>query len=77
MVWNVLAIAIATAALLASSFLAIQQVGLMFRGNHIPVYMEFFSVFRSLEFQDHCSFITDRLGPGKRCGGRGDLRAAR
>jgi hypothetical protein len=62
MVWNVLAIAIAASALLASSLLAVQQVGLMFRANHIPVYMAIFSEFRSLKFQDHCAFITDRLG---------------
>jgi hypothetical protein len=62
MVWNVLAIAIATAALLASSFLAVRQTVLMFRANHIPVYLELFSEFRSLKFQDHCSLITDHLG---------------
>lgn len=61
MVWNVLAIAIAAAALLASSVLAMQQAVLMFRANHVPVYVEFFSQLRSLEFQDHSRFIIDRL----------------
>lgn len=61
MVWNVLAIAIAAAALLTSSVLAMRQASLMFRANHIPIYIELFSQFRSLEFQDHCSFIIDRL----------------
>jgi hypothetical protein len=60
-VWNVLAIAIAAAALLMSSVLAMRQASLMFRANHIPIYMELFSQFRSLEFQDHCHFIIDRL----------------
>jgi hypothetical protein len=61
MVWNVLAIAIAAAALLTSSVLAMRQASLMFRANHIPIYIELFSQFRSLEFQDHCGFIIDRL----------------
>jgi hypothetical protein len=61
MVWNVLAIAIAAAALLTSSVLAVRQAGLMFRANHIPIYIELFSQFRSLEFQDRISFIVDRL----------------
>jgi hypothetical protein len=61
MVWNVLAIAIAASALLASSFLAVQQAALMHRANHVPVYLEFFSEFRSLKFQDHCSFIVNHL----------------
>ena len=61
MVWNVLAIAIAAVALLMSSILAGQQAGLMLRANHIPVYIELFSQFRSAEFQDHYSFIINRL----------------
>jgi hypothetical protein len=61
MALSILAIVIAAAALLASSVLAVQQVRLMFRANHIPVYVELFSQFRTLEFQDHCSFIIDRL----------------
>jgi hypothetical protein len=54
-------IAIAAAALLTSRVLVMQQASLMFRANHIPVYIELCSQFRSLEFQDHCSFIIDRL----------------
>jgi hypothetical protein len=61
MVWNVLAIAIAAAALLMSSVLATQQASLMHRANHIPVYMEFFAQERSVEFQDHYLFVTSRL----------------
>ena len=61
MVWNVLAIAIAGAALLLSSALALNQASLMSRANHIPVYMDLLSQFRSLEFQNHLNFIVDRL----------------
>lgn len=61
MVWNVLALALSAAALLISSVLAMQQARLMFRANHIPVYMEFFSQYRSVEFQEHCRFIVERL----------------
>lgn len=61
MVWNVLAIAIAAAALLISSVLAMQQASLMLRANHIPVYMEIFSQERSAEFQDHYLFVINRL----------------
>lgn len=61
MVWNVLAIAIATVALLMSSILAMQQANLMLRANHIPVYMEIYSQIRSMEFQDHYRFVINRL----------------
>lgn len=61
MVWNVLAIAIAAAALLMSSVLAMQQARLMLRANHIPVYMEIFSQIRSTEFQEHYRFVVNRL----------------
>jgi hypothetical protein len=61
MVWNVLAIALSAAALLISSVLAMQQARLMFRANHIPIYMELFSQYRSVEFQEHCRFIVERL----------------
>jgi hypothetical protein len=61
MVWNVLAIAIAAAALLMTSVLAMQQASLMMRANHIPVYMEIFSQTRSMEFQEHYRFIVNRL----------------
>lgn len=61
MVWNVLAIAIAAAALLMSSVLAMQQASLMLRANHIPVFMEIFAQERSVEFQDHYLFVTSRL----------------
>jgi hypothetical protein len=62
MVWNVLAITIAAAALLTSSLIAVRQAALMFRANHIPVYIELFSQLRSLEFNDHRNFIIHRLG---------------
>jgi hypothetical protein len=61
MVWNVLAIAVAAAALLVSSVLAVQQARLMFRANHIPVYIEIFSQFRSLEFQDRLNYVVGKL----------------
>jgi hypothetical protein len=62
MVWNVLAICVAAAALLASIVVAAQQASLMFRANHIPVFIELLSQFRSLEFNDNCNYIIDRLG---------------
>jgi hypothetical protein len=61
MVWNVLAIAIAVAALLVSSIIAVRQAALMFRANHIPVLMEIFTQLRSLEFNDKRSYIIHRL----------------
>lgn len=61
MVWNILAIAIAAAALLMSSVIAMQQASLMLRANHIPIYMEIFAQERSVEFQDHYLFVINRL----------------
>lgn len=61
MVWNVLAIALSAAALLISSVLAMQQAGLMSRANHIPIYVDLFSQYRSVEFQEHCRLIVERL----------------
>jgi hypothetical protein len=61
MVWNVLAIAIAAAALLMSSIIAMRQASLMLRSNHLPVYMEIFSQERSVEFQDHYHYVINHL----------------
>jgi hypothetical protein len=61
MLWNVIAIVLSALALASSTIIAVRQSALMHRSNHIPTYVDMAGEFRSLEFNNHYRFITERL----------------
>jgi hypothetical protein len=58
---NIIAIALSAVALGVSTWLAVRQVLLSKRANHLPAYLELLSEFRSREFNDHYLYVCEKL----------------
>jgi hypothetical protein len=58
---NIIAIALSIVALGISTWLAVRQVLLSERANHLPAYLTLLSEFRSREFNDHYLYVCERL----------------
>jgi hypothetical protein len=58
---NVVAIILSAIALGISTLLAVRQVLLSERANHLPAYLNLLSAFRSREFNDHYIYVCEKL----------------
>jgi hypothetical protein len=58
---NIIAIALSAIALGVSTWLAVRQVLLSKRANHLPAYLHLLSEFRSREFNDHYLYVCEKL----------------
>ena len=58
---NITAIALSVLALGTSTWLAVRQVLLSKRANHLPAYLHLLSEFRSREFNDHYLYVCEKL----------------
>jgi hypothetical protein len=58
---NVIAIVLSAMALGVSTWLAVRQVFLSKKANHLPAYLDLLSDFRSREFNDHYLYVCEKL----------------
>jgi hypothetical protein len=61
MVWNVVTLLVAVIALGSSTAIAVRQVALMRKANHLPAYIDLLSQLRSPEFNAHFRLIMNSL----------------